>query len=341
MPRRPRKPKTTIVDIADAAGVSVTTVSRILNDKPDVADDTRARVLQVMEEHGFAPHSAWQQIRSGRSRLIAMHFPPDFNAPSYHVLTAAALGCQAGGYSIRIVTSSLTDAELLGIFRSGQADGMILMEVTTTDRRATVLREHGYPFVMIGRALDNTGLSYVDVDIEMGLDLAVDHLVALGHRSIGFVASAPAREGREYGYATWALRGYEAACRRHGLTPLARLADAAPVDAAALVKQLLVDSPDMTAIVTPQESCLIGVVQAVQALDIRVPDDLSIIGLLSESLGDLATPPMTTINFPADEMGAEAARILLGHMDGTLAGPQQVLVRPELTVRGSTGAPRR
>ena len=75
MAPRPKVPKTTIVDIAAASGVSVATVSRILNDKPDVADETRARVLRVMDEIGFAPQSAWRQIRSGRTRLIAVHRP--------------------------------------------------------------------------------------------------------------------------------------------------------------------------------------------------------------------------------------------------------------------------
>ena len=340
VPRRARTRKTTIVDVAEAAGVSVTTVSRILNNKPDVADETRERVLRVMDERGFAPQSAWRQIRSGRSGLIALHFPQEFNPPAHRILTAAALGCEDDGYSINIMTRSLSEADLLGILRSGQSDAMILMEVLTVDERARVLREHGYPFVMIGRSTDNTGLSFVDVDIEHGLDLALAHLVELGHRTIGFVAQSPMIDGKEYGFATWARQGYERACRKYGLTPLSRIGTGSRDRTTEVVRDLIADCPQMTAIVAPQESCVVGIVQAVQELGVHVPADLSIVGVLSESRGELATPPMTEISFPADEMGAEAARILLGRMNGTLPGPQQVLVKPELIVRGSTGAPR-
>ena len=86
--------KTTIVDIAEAAGVSVSTVSRILNNKPDVAEETRQRVLQVIEEQRFAPQITWQQLRSGKSRFIALHFPQDFNPPSQEIITSAALCCR-------------------------------------------------------------------------------------------------------------------------------------------------------------------------------------------------------------------------------------------------------
>ena len=104
---RSKVPKTTIIDIAAASGVSVATVSRILNDKPDVAESTRKRVLRVMDEIGFAPQSAWRQIRSGRTGLIAVHRPEEFNPPAYRLVLAAALGVEDAGYSINIITRSL------------------------------------------------------------------------------------------------------------------------------------------------------------------------------------------------------------------------------------------
>ncbi len=218
--------KTTIVDIAAASGVSVATVSRILNDKPDVAEETRERVLRVMDEIGFAPQSAWRQIRSGRTRLIAMHVPQEFNPPAHRLIMAAALGVEDAGYSINIMTRTLTDAELLGIFRSRQADGIILLEILTDDRRAELLRDHGFPFVMIGRRADNAGLSFVDVDIEHGIDVAIEQLVGSGHRRIGFLTLDPVAPTRTYGFATWALQAYERACDRLGLAVLARVGGA-------------------------------------------------------------------------------------------------------------------
>lgn len=340
MARRSRIKKTTIVDIAAASGVSVTTVSRILNDKPDVAEDTRERVLRVMEEYSFAPQSSWQQIRSGKSHLITMHFPQDFNPPAHRVIFEAALGCEDAGYSINIIVNSLSDNELLAIFRGGQADGMILMEIQTHDQRVEVLRQHAYPFVLIGRCKDNTGLSYVDIDIDQGVTAAMQHLVDLGHRQIGFVTLSPVVQDKEYGYSTWALQSYDRACHQYGLPRLWRAVNLNSDDAAAVVQRLLDENPQITAIVTPQEHSVIGVLKAIRAKDLRMPDDISVIGLLNESMSELATPPLTTISFPAVEMGREAARILLGRLDGTLTTPQQVLIHAELCVRGSTGPAR-
>ena len=341
MARRSRIKKTTIVDIAAASGVSVTTVSRILNDKPDVAEETRERVLRVMEEIGFAPQSSWQQIRSGKSHLIAVHFPQDFNPPEHRVIIEAALGCEDAGYSINIIVNSLSDNELLAIFRGGQADGMILLEIQTHDRRVEVLRQHAYPFVLIGRCADNTGVSFVDIDIDYGVTMAMQHLVDLGHRQIGFVTLSPVVQEKEYGYSTWALHSYDRACQQYGLPQLWRAIDFNSDDAVAAVQHLLAENPHITAIVTPQEHCVIGVLKAIRAQGLRIPDDISVIGLLNEAMSELATPPLTTISFPAAEMGHEAARILLGRLDGTLTTPQQTLIRPELIVRGSTGPARR
>ena len=334
------KPRTTIVDIAAASGVSVATVSRILNNKPDVAEETRARVLRVMDEIGFAPQSAWRQIRSGRTGLIAMHVPQEFNPPAHRLIMAAALGVEDAGYSINIITRTLSDAELLGIFRSRQADGILLLEILTDDRRAELLRDHGYPFVMIGHRADNTGMSFVDVDIEHGIDIAIEHLVGWGHRRIGFLTLDPVVREKTYGFATWALQAYERACDRLGLPVLARVGGPT-IDEMSVVAQRLIDEhPDITALVAPQEQSVIGVLKATQARDLRIPDDVSVVGMVSESMSQVATPPLTTISFPADEMGSVAARMLLSRIDHVRATVEQALVRPELTVRGSTTSPR-
>jgi DNA-binding LacI/PurR family transcriptional regulator len=335
---KPRK--TTIVDIAAASGVSVTTVSRILNDKPDVADETRERVLKVMDGIGFAPQSAWRQIRSGRTRLIAMHVPQEFNPPAHRLIMAAALGVEEAGYSINIITRPLSDSELLGIFRSRQADGMILLEILADDRRAELLRDHGYPFVMIGHRADNAGLSFVDVDIEHGIQTAVAHLVGLGHRRVGLVAMNPIVGDKTYAFSSWALQAYEAACIRFRLPPLSCVGGLTIGEMWVAAQRLLDDHPDITALVAPQEQSAIGILKAAQARGTRIPDELSVVAMLSESMSELATPPLTTIGFPADKMGGEAARILLDRLDHGRTDPEQMLVRPELTVRGSTGTPR-
>jgi DNA-binding LacI/PurR family transcriptional regulator len=326
----------TIVDIAEACGVSTATVSRIINNKPDVADETRQRVLQVMEERGFVPQIAWQQLRSGKSPFIALNFPQDFNPPSQGIITAAALGCEEADYSLNLIVKSLSDNELLTIFRSGQTDGMILMEILLHDWRVELLKEHNLPFVMIGRCADNTDLNYVDIDIEKGVADAMQHLHDLGHRQIGFVTFLQALLEKEYGYTTWALEGYKKACQKHGLPVQWCVLDTKGGNTKKVLR-FLDENPDLTAIVTPQDSGVVAVLKAIQARGLRMPEDISVVGLLSEPRSELVTPPLTTISFPAYEMGLQAARILIGHLEGTLATPQQILLRPELNVQDSTG----
>ncbi len=162
--------------------------------------------------------------------------------------------------------NALSDNELLSIFRSGQADGIRLMDkILTHDRRIQLFEEYNLPFVMIGRCADNTGFSYVDIDIGKGVADAIQYLHALGHREIGFVTLAPVREEKEYGYATWALQGYENACRQFGLPILRRMVDLKNDSTEFVVLSLFTDHPGMTAIVAPQEIGVAGLLKAIRS----------------------------------------------------------------------------
>jgi DNA-binding LacI/PurR family transcriptional regulator len=335
--KRSRLKKKTIVDIARASGVSITTVSRIMNNKPDVAEETRQRVLQLIEEQGFTPHLAWQQLRSGKSHFISLHYPQDFNPPDQSIITGAAMSCEDAGYSLNLIVNSLSDNELLSIFRSGQADGIILTEILTHDSRVKLLQEHDLPFVMVGRCADNTGLSYIDIDIRKGVADAIQYLTALGHQQIGFITLAPILQEKEYGYATWALQGYEKACEQYGLPIIWRTVDLKNDHTKSVVLNLLTEHPGMTAIVAPQSIGVPGLLKAIHASGLRLPEDLSIIASFNDSMSELITPPLSTFTFPGYDMGYQAARILIGHMTGELTVPQQVLLRPELNIRRSTG----
>ncbi len=331
-----RSKKMTIVDIAAASGVSVSTVSRILNNKPDVAEETRQRVLQVIAQHRFAPQSAWQQIKAGRSRIITLHYPQDFNQPSQDIITGAAVACQEAGYALNLIAAPLSDAELLALYDRGHADGVILMEILTHDPRADLLRGHELPFVMIGRCADQDDLSYVDLDIHAGVVQAVDYLYHLGHRQIALVTLTPVREGKEYAYTTWAVQGYEEACRRYGLPARWHSSDS-DADVEASVLAWLTGHPEVTAIITPQEAEAAGLLRAVQARRLRIPQDISLVGVMPDAMAELVTPPITTISFPSREMGSRAARILLDMLSGNVSAPARVLLRPEICVRGSSG----
>ena len=328
--------KTTIVDIAKAAGVSVSTVSRILNDKPDVAEETRRRVLQVIEEQRFAPQMSWQQLRSGKSRFITLHFPQDFNPPSQGIITSAARRCEEAGYTLNLIVGALDENDLLAIYRSGQADAVILVEILTHDWRVDLLRRHDLRFVMVGRSADLDGLSYVDFDIESGMVDAVTHLAALGHRHIGLITLGAVTPQKEYGYTAWARAGYTAVCRQYGLPTYWRPANLSTESVTATVLQLLAENPQITALVTPQDSGVPGILKAIGSLALRIPDDISIVGLLDETVAEMTTPPLTALTFFSRELGEAAVDMLVAHLNDDTLPPQHLLIRPRLHVRGST-----
>lgn len=291
-----------------------------------------------MEELEFIPHSPWQQLRTGKSYVVALHFPQDFNPPSHDIITAAAIGCQEHGYSLNLIASSISESELLAIYRSGQADGMILMEILTHDWRVERLRQAAIPFVMIGRCMDNSGLSYVDVDIANGVIAAMRHLYSLGHRQILFVTMAPVRGDKEYSFTKWAIEGYRQVCQELGLEEHRAAADGNGQSVEEVTLRALQERP-VTAIVTPQNATVPGILRAIEARGWRIPSDVSVIGLVDESTAGFTLPSLTAIDFPSTALGRRAAEILIRQLEGDADEPEQILLPAELRIRGSTAPP--
>lgn len=335
--------KPTIADIAQTAGVSLATVSRILNNKPDVSEKTRKHVLKIIEEQGYTPQTQWQQIASGKSRTISMLYPRDyaaFNPLALQFIVGATEACEERNYFLNLITKSLTEASLLGMYRSGQTDGMILMELRVVDWRVELLRKHQLPFVAIGHCEDNTGLSYVDLDFETLVLNAVKHLFNLGHRNIGFISIAPDPKRKRYGPTVRAAEGYSQATLKYDLPRFFRETYMDTEDVKLATLSLLDEQPQITAIVTANDAAIAGVLNAIQTLELRIPDDISIVGLTTDQLAEIITPSLTAFRFPSRSMGYQAGRILVDRLEGVNDEVNQLLIQPELVTRGSTGPAR-
>src|SRR5260221_6468633 len=151
----------TIDDIARLAGVSVATVSRILNDKPDVAVSTRQRVKQVMDDLGYSPHILAQRLAVRRSRSIALVYPLSDYADRAEVaifIVKAAFAAEAENYLFSLVAAPTNESRLLSLYRSAQVEGVNLMEIHLDHWRVELLKKPGYPFWMTGRCADNSSL---------------------------------------------------------------------------------------------------------------------------------------------------------------------------------------
>jgi LacI family transcriptional regulator len=338
------KKKATIRDVAKSANVSVATVSRILNDKPDVSEETRQKVLAVIDELGYARSMQWQQITSGKTRVISLHYPYKLaasNQLSLEFITGATTACEEHNYSLHLVTQSLEENSLLDFYRTNQCDGMVLMEIRMDDWRVKLLRQHNLPFVMIGRCENNDGLDFVDFDPESAMAVAVEHLIEFGHQNIGIVSVVPTSERNHYGHKTRAVKGYEDVCAKYGLPKFNCEADIGLENVKQAVVNLLKEHPEITAIVSVFDTAIAGIFSAINSLELKIPDDISVVGLTNDQGSELTSPALTTFHFPALSMGYDAAKIMINRLERNTKTRKQILVAPKLVIRSSTGRVRK
>lgn len=332
----------TIEDVARAASVSVSTVSRILNNKPDVASRTRTRVLQVIQALGYTPHAQAQRLAAGRSRTIALLFPVEpasYTLLDLDFITGAAQAVAEHEFFFHLVTTPVTAQSLPALYRSAQVDGLILMQIYLHDERVEFLRNQGYPFVMIGRTAENQGLSFVDLDFDHAMLLAFAHLVGLGHRTIGYLGRPAAMRQAGLGPAVRFWEGYQRALAHYQLAAIHAEVELTIKAMMIATQQLLATYPNLTAIVTPNGANTSGVIRAVQAGGRRVPDDVAVVTVATEQIAELITPRLTAITFPTATLGYRAAQMLIHKLQGKLHEPEQVLLAPQLTIRESTAVP--
>jgi DNA-binding LacI/PurR family transcriptional regulator len=337
----------TIADIAKAAGVSISTVSRILNGKQDVAQATRERVQQVISDLGYTPHAQAQGLRAGRTRNIALLFPLKYpgnlpyNALELDFVLGAAAAAGESEFFFSLLTTPVTQQNLLSLYRSAQVDGLVLMQIHEHDWRVEMLRESGYPFVMIGRTEDNSGLSFIDLDFEASVIAAFDYLVGNGHRRIGFVALPQQMREQGFGPAARGWAGYQHVLDAHHLTPLYREVNYTAQDIFDAALDMLKEQPDLTAIVTTHEFASLSIIQALKTQAREIPQDCSLIALMTDRIAELSSPPMSHIDFPSYTMGYRAVEMLVHKLEGEgQQEAQQMLLAPRLVVRDSTAPAR-
>ncbi len=333
-----------IADIARASRVSVSTVSRILNDRPDVSESTRKRVLAVIDRMGYSPHPHARRLASGTSDTIALVHPVQGAAD--YILLDFILGASAVAeeqrFFLNLVTRPLSEEALTTIYRSRHADGVILMEICLKDWRVDVLRGAGLPFVMIGRTADCTGLSYVDPDFHGAVTTVMDHLAGLGHRAIGYLRHSRARMEEGYGPAVRQAEAYSRYVENRGFPDLEEESDFSYAGSYQATQALLEAHPEITALVSPSGDGVSGIVEAARNAGRKVPEDLSV---ASSSCADRVAvsmlPALTAVNMESTLMGAVAARMLIRLLKDRLYVPEQSLRPPMFTIRSSTAPARR
>jgi DNA-binding LacI/PurR family transcriptional regulator len=333
----------TIADVAKAAGVSVPTVSRILNNKEYVADETRQRVHDAIRTLGYAPHTQARRLRGGASMTLALHHPIESPRELSSVIetsyfTGASEAASEKEYFINFLISRLTPEALLNMYRSNQIDGIILLQIRLDDWRVNLLQENNYPFVMIGRCADLEGLSFIDLDFENAMLLAFDHLVELGHRNIGFLTYPQSWLKSGIGPAVRSLDGYQQALEKYGLRSCYREIGLNSVEEGFEgTNDLLQENPDLTAIVTVSHLTAAGSIKALALHGRSVPQDFSVMAIgFGGNFASVVTPSLTTLEWSPYEISYQATVLMTEMLVGEQHSVRQILVPPKLVVREST-----
>ncbi len=333
----------TIRDVARRAGVGLGTVSRVLNNSPLVSPVTRKRVLDAIAELRYSPSQIARSFASGKTYTVSV-IAPFFTRPSViERLRGIESALHANGYSLvvfNVETVARRDTCLHELSRHDRSDGALIISLTPREDEVRALHESGIPLVLVDTAVD--GILSAQIDDVAGGELAVRHLLELGHRRIGFIGDS-IDEVRAFTFTSSRdrHRGYLRALAAATIVPppaYQRHGSHGRYEARVLARELLRLSEPPTAIFAASDTQAMGVLEAARDLHARVPEDLSIIGFddidVAEYLG------LTTVQQPLFTSGTRGVNLLLGLIGGEKRDPQPDILPIDLVVRTTTAPPR-
>ncbi|MER7394039.1 LacI family DNA-binding transcriptional regulator [Streptomyces sp. NPDC000151] len=332
---RARSGRPTMADVARAAGISTALVSIVIRGVPGASDATRRRVLQIADELGYVPDQRAQKLRQSRSRVLGVVF--ELQQPFHgdlveHIYAAAA----RHGYEAMIsaVAPSRSESTAVNALLRERCEAAILLgSGLAVEELARLARR--LPTLLVARRADLPGVGAVRSDDTAGIGLAVDHLVALGHRRIAHIdgAGAPGSSDRRLGFLQ--------AMARHGLQDSADvLAGGLTENAGAEGARYLLDRPvPPTAVIAFNDRCATGVLDVLARRGRDVPGDISVVGYDDSRLAKIPHVQMTTVSQHAGRMADAAVAAALDLIAGRT--PEEAVLTPRLVERATTGpAPR-
>jgi LacI family transcriptional regulator len=335
------KPRSTIREVASAAGVSIATVSRVLNGRPDVAPATREAVLRAVRDQRFTTNRSARALSGGRTSLVGVTIPLVESAYFSTILGGAAEALYE--QDMRFVLSPTLHLHdramtLLDRLMHGTTDGAVLMLPEETNEELRALQRLGYPFVVVDpRVPLEDGVAAVSAANASGARAAVQHLLGLGHRRIAAVTGIP-----EWLASIERLNGYHAAHAAAGVLPAPGLvaeADFTIEGGEAAADELLTRPDRPSAIFAFNDNMAAGALRAARRHGLRVPEDLSIVGFDDDVHAEIVTPALTTVRQPLAEMGRMAVSLLLRLLENQRVEGLSIELATRLVVRDSTAPP--
>jgi len=333
-------PSTTMKRIAAELGVSITTVSKVLNDRTDIGEATRARVLAKVEELGYRPNAVARSLTLRRTHTLGVVIPDLMHSFFVEIVAGLEAVVSARGYGLLLCSSNedpRKERSELDMLRARQVDGIVLASVHAPGNADLLQRlsTHGTGLVMIDRDdHPRVRCHRVLTDDEQVGELATTHLVNQGRRAIAHLAGPPIVHARRR------EEGYRKALAAHGFSPRSEWIVPAGFmerDGYQAMRQLLAARPGIDAVFAANDPAAIGAMKAIWEAGRKVPDDIAVVGAGDIAHGDLLRVPLTTVSWSKEELGRRAAELILDQIGPHPKGPfRRVIVPPRLVVRASS-----
>jgi LacI family transcriptional regulator len=326
----------TIVDVAHEAGVSYTTVSRVLNNKGSVKTETRERVLLAMTRLGYVVDQRARSLAGGHSQVIGLLVHDVVTSYIGEIIRGVDAEVASAQYDLLLYTThrrKTKESAYVVTLTRGMADGLLLVLPRDPGAYLETLRQHRFPHVLIDHRGGDEEAPAVAAANWQGAYKATEYLVELGHRRIGFITGA-----MDQICAQDRLAGYETALADHEIAYDPKLVYEGdffqPLGYAGASALLELPHPP-TAIFASNDVSAFGVMEAVREHGLHIPDDVSIVGFDDIPQAAHVHPPLTTIRQPLEKMGRTATRMLLEHIKDPLHPPERVELPTELVLRQS------
>jgi LacI family transcriptional regulator len=330
-----------LADVAREAGVGTSIVSRVLNRDPTVSirPETRARIEEAARALNYRPNAFARGLKLRRTMTVGVVIPHLAYPVNAEIIKGAERRAALAGY-----VTLLADAD--EFLQSGEAyrrllleqrvDGLLIASASTSEMLLSELAESGLPFVLANRRVPHLGPS-VTVDDAKGTEIAVRHLLELGHRGIAHITGP-----RDADTARRRATGFRSAMRLARLgVPASYIVEAPYEEEGGLraMERLLALANPPTAVVVWSLAAAVGALAAAKRLGLSVPADLSLVGFHDAPLAEYLDPPLTTVRMPLGEMAERGVEMLLQMIEGGRVRSQIVQTLPELVLRASTGPP--
>ncbi len=324
-----------IQQVAELAGVSVATVSRVLNNHSTVATKTKLKVEEAINKLNYEPSMLGRNLRNSESRLLLVLIPEISNPFYFEIIKGIETTALGQGYNVLLCETD-SNPERRNIYfdlvRKKMADGIISMDPAIKLKKLVQLAER-HSIIQCSEYAIDSGISYVTIDSEKAAYRAVKHLLTIGHKHIAFINS-----DKKYLYARQREAGYKKALEEHGIplnkTYIRYTQQLSFESGQRAMRSLLSEKDRPTAVFSVSDLLAIGALKEIHAQGLQVPNDIAVVGFDNIDFANMTHPTLTTVEQPMYKMGTIAAQMLIDKIKGEEV--ESVVLDHELVIREST-----